>query len=150
MRPAENECIMRKFMVAFGRFLEVSQSCKMLQLGVQRCGSVSPVCRYVKLYLVERFYTNVMNLLRQSLLASRLSEKWPLLCQKRTILQIFCSISTKQFCFESFRRHVYGSRTSLFRLSFTTSTKCICFTKVGISFLPNRSDKPKIIEIHLM
>ena len=25
----------------------VSQSCDMLQLGVERCGSVSPVCSYV-------------------------------------------------------------------------------------------------------
>ena len=31
----------------FRKFLEVSQSCKMLQLGVERCGSVSPVGRYV-------------------------------------------------------------------------------------------------------
>ena len=31
----------------FWKFQEMSQSCKMLQLGVERCGSVSPVCRYV-------------------------------------------------------------------------------------------------------
>ena len=32
---------------AFGKFHEVSQSRNMLQLGVERCGSVSVVCRYV-------------------------------------------------------------------------------------------------------
>ena len=31
----------------FWKFQEFSQSCNMLQLGVERCGSVSPVCRYV-------------------------------------------------------------------------------------------------------
>ena len=31
----------------FWKFLDVSQSCKMLQLAVQRCGSVSSVCRYI-------------------------------------------------------------------------------------------------------
>ena len=65
----------------YGRFwkvLEVLQSGKMLQprlqLGVQGCGSVSPVYRFVELYLVVKFYTNVMNLHRQS--ASHLSEKY--------------------------------------------------------------------------
>ena len=31
----------------FWKFQEVSQICNMLQLGVERCGSVPPVCRYV-------------------------------------------------------------------------------------------------------
>ena len=35
--------------VCFWKFQEVSQSCNMLQLGVEQCGRVSPrpVCRYV-------------------------------------------------------------------------------------------------------
>ena len=33
--------------VRFWKFQEVSQSCDMLQLGVDPCGRVSPVCRYV-------------------------------------------------------------------------------------------------------
>ena len=31
----------------FWKFQEGPQSCNMLQLGVERCGGVSPVCRYV-------------------------------------------------------------------------------------------------------
>ena len=54
MRPKENECVVRKFIVAFWKFLEYSQSCKMLKLGVQRCGSVSPVCRYVSTMLTDK------------------------------------------------------------------------------------------------
>ena len=46
-------CVQRKTNAFLGRsralleVQEVSQSCNMLQLGVGRCDSVSPVCRYV-------------------------------------------------------------------------------------------------------
>ena len=46
-------CVERKTNAFFERlrtiweFQEVSQSCNMLQLCVERCGSVSPVYRYV-------------------------------------------------------------------------------------------------------
>ena len=33
--------------VRFWKFQEVSQSCNMLQLWVERCGSVSPICEYI-------------------------------------------------------------------------------------------------------
>ena len=38
------------FLDVYGRYWkvqEVSQSCNMVQLGVERCGSVPPVCRYI-------------------------------------------------------------------------------------------------------
>ena len=46
VRQAENECIFGRLRT-FWKSQEVSQSCNMLQLGVERCDSISPVCRYV-------------------------------------------------------------------------------------------------------
>ena len=40
----------------FWKFQEVSQSCNMLQLGVEQCGRVPPVCRYaLKIISVKDF-----------------------------------------------------------------------------------------------
>ena len=54
-----------RFLEVYGhlwRFQEVLQSCNMLQLDVERCGSVSPVCRYVWTIISVKIYINVMKL----------------------------------------------------------------------------------------
>ena len=62
----------------FWKFLEVLQSCKMLQLGVHRWAQSLLYADTLKLYLVVRFGTNVMNfhqLPHELWLTSCLSEK---------------------------------------------------------------------------
>ena len=60
----------------------------MLKLGVEQCSSVSPVCKYVMTVVSVKLCTNVMKFHWQShalLLASRLSDKWPLVTLFRDV-----------------------------------------------------------------
>ena len=80
MRPAENECILDVY-GRFWKFQEVSQSCNMLQLGIERCSSVSPVCRYVLIIIgVKILHKCDETSLTVTHIAVNLTrrEKWPL------------------------------------------------------------------------
>ena len=53
-----NECVLDVY-ERFWKFLEVSQSCNMLQLGVERCSVVSPVCRYALTIISAEDFTQM-------------------------------------------------------------------------------------------
>ena len=61
MRPAESECVVRKFMVAFGSFWKFRRVVKCYNWA-SNDAVVSLLCADVtEVYSVIRFFTNVMN-----------------------------------------------------------------------------------------